>query len=84
MQNSQGLVLSPKFVPVVWRFGSDHTDHREFETTREGIGETYTAANETLEVICSECLGLTHLKSLSSGAEGRGYGCHSILLLQRW
>lgn len=77
-------LCSPKICSVVWRFGSDHTDQREFEMTREGSGETHTTADVTLEAICSKCLSLTRLKSLSSGAGGRDYGCHSILLLQQW
>lgn len=83
MQNSQGLVFSPDL--FLW-FGdlSQTTQITDsLKGTREGSGETHTAANETLEVICSKCFGLTHLKTLSSGVRGRGYECHSILLLQR-
>lgn len=67
MQNSQGLVFSPDL--FLW-FGdlSQTTQITDsLKGTREGSGETHTAANETLEVICSKCFGLTHLKSLSSG-----------------
>lgn len=83
MQKSQQLVLSQNLFCGLEIWVRPHRSEG-VAMTRVGSRETHTTANETLEAIYRKCLSLTHLKSLSSGAGGRDYGCHSILLLPQW
>lgn len=77
MQKSQQLVLSQNLFCGLEIWVRPHRS-KGVAMTRVGSRETHTTANETLEAIYRKCLSLTPLKSLSSGAGGRDYGCHSI------